>query len=594
MTKTSSIQNSGKKSIKPSSRRDVLSLFKTRKEKVNLSKNKTLINNNKLLLPKKAKGPRPSGIADIDFGKIVDTVKDVVTTGTRVIAGDPTSLLTVPNTILKVVDTAQSTVKALSKDNAPKVVVDRVDVGHLQNQKVIERLKQSVPVINTTNVPSVYSSEIDLPPLKTSERFINGQKVFNVTGTSMISGAMIFAATDPLMFYKTYSALINPVDAIFFGPRVQQIASQFQKWRLNQIVANYIPTVGTQISGQVHLTFTNGTTPTDVASSKTDIAQREHYKPASVFNQCQLGMRGTESFLWCSRISEPTEQIKFFAQQQFEVWCDGNNRITWDKPFGNILLTFDIDFMHAMEYPYSFFSSQERRLQGHWISNYIMLQYTDHMKFLRFLTNKMISEICNEDLFKLGNVQIEQLLDRPYTSFKISCIRQKLRSYFNKLIENNLVNTVKETQNSNEFSYLSEVIKLVKDKYFFWIFHFVTEGTLENALTRYSISRDGNTISELAVYLLDDFGRIVRTCIDKLTVEEFDFDDELDNFQHVSIDSDVDSDFEEILQTTTKEDKEENRVHPKDVDAKIDEIHQNVDVYNDHFKQRFPIYTSKK
>jgi hypothetical protein len=535
MTKKS--QPTQNKSIKSNSKAGVLSMSGKRKEKVNLSKTKTLNYNNNII---SRKGHKPSGLTDINFGQIIDTAKDVVSTGARLVAGDPTSLLNVPNTILKVVDTAQSTVKALSKDNAPKVVVDNVDVKQLQNAKVIEHLKQSVPVINTTNVPSVYSSEITLPPLKTSERYVNGFKVLNVTGSSMVSTAITFHSVSSLTFFKAYSSLINPVDAIFFGPRVQQYGLIHQKWRLNTIVANYIPSVGTQIAGQVHLSFMNGTSPTDLAATKTDIAQRESYKPSSVFNQNQLATRGTESFLWCSRAVASSEQIKFFANQQFEVWTDGNNQTVYAQPIGNIMFTFDIDFMHPVEYSYSFMSMPERRLQGHWISNYMTLDYGNHLKFLRLLTNKLITQIiADTKAIELGNVSTTKLFEKPYTVFKVSALRQRLRSFFSDLLDKTKVfKQVISTEDNNQYCYLAEVIKLVDKRYFSWIFEFLIDGYIEIGIMKYSASEEGDTLIDFILYLLRDFLKMTSYLSDKMIQEEIDFEDEFSAFELTNIFSD--------------------------------------------------------
>jgi len=299
-----------------------------------------------------------SGIMDLDLGNIVGTLTDVGTTVGGMMAGNPKSFLDIPQTIMKVVNTSSGVVRDLQKSDgtsAPeRVMLTKSDVTEKQNANIIESLRKSVPVVNTTNVPTSFAGEFTLPPLSTVEKVHNGAKVLNVVGAS-VGQPLAFHPTDPTVFYNTFTSRVSPIDfGGAFGTRASNIASNFQKWRLNSLTIQYVPSINTTESGNVVLTCLDGT---DIPSSTSlnQASQREMFAMSSVYSGTTLKVRGNTNWYFTSS-QFSSDPIKFYTSWTLQFFTIGNDTAFYNGYAGYPIFFFDFDVASGAEAPYSFAS----------------------------------------------------------------------------------------------------------------------------------------------------------------------------------------------------------------------------------------------
>lgn len=352
----------------------------------NVGKNNSKLN--RVQLPSSKKHSRLSTLK-LKTSNEKNIISDVLSTGAQIgknivdIASDPAlGLLEVPSTIMKVVDTTSNIVRNVSKSDAKEKIVlqDKATLNDQANSIVFNKLKEQMPVITTTQIPSSYSTEINQAPLTVTERVSNGRKITNVSG----SYALAPSYDDLTVGYKwNYSLRLTPVDPNCFGPRVESIASTFQMYRINSVTANWIPTIGTDYNGNVLLNFMDGTDTSDQYGSSIDYqtaSQRDHIQPSSAKLGTSLTVKGKGDWLYV--YNSVSGDPKFFTSLTF-----GNLTHLYVAPssptrMGYVMLTFDIDFMSASDASYSFFSVLSRKTHGHWVSSGVNATY---MKFLAFL-----------------------------------------------------------------------------------------------------------------------------------------------------------------------------------------------------------------
>lgn len=333
--------------------------------------------------------PIKMGLKDLNFGEIGSTIKDVVSTGMGMASGNPLSLLSIPNTIMSVLNTTNNAISDLNKFEPKQVVAKQVDMNESSNIKLVQNLKNYMPVVNTSNIPSAFGMEVKLPPLTRSESVHNGRKITTISGGVALNGLRFGPPGYNLStLYLGLTSLVHPQVSALFGSRVASLASIFQQWRLVSGNLQYINQVGTNVTGSVVLSILDGT---NVSGSTliTDVSQRDFYTQSAVYSQATLSFPGSDNFMWCGMNGGP-DPIKFYAQQRIEIYTTGNTGGTFADVVGFPLFTFTLEFRSAAEANFNFLKLTKSDLHVNWISNYIGFDQINHIKCVKLLLRKFV------------------------------------------------------------------------------------------------------------------------------------------------------------------------------------------------------------
>jgi len=362
-------------------------------------------NNNKPKITSKPSSKvRTSGIGDVNFGQIISTASDVISEGVGLLSGNPGALLNLPNTILKVVDTTKSAVSSLRQDNAPKVVIQKDDISKLQNQKIINELALNVPIVNTSSLPSSTGNQISLPPLRQEEYMSHGRKILRISGAAII-GVVGFGASNAM--YKAFNELLTPISSASFGIACSTICQVYQKWRCPQVSWQYIPIIGNDIPGSVHLTCLDGTNAS-TTPTVDDLSIREHYSPGSAKDSIQLHVKNGPEWYWLTNPASPNDEpLKFYAHQRLEIFMENNNTATgWPSAAGQVLASFVVEFTSMAEYSYSLASRVQSDLCAMWVSSYMGLDKSTHFRIIKRLLDFFIEK--QEEVVSTINLNLVQ------------------------------------------------------------------------------------------------------------------------------------------------------------------------------------------
>lgn len=376
---------------------------------------------------KTSKGVSVTGIQDINFGDVISTVGDVVRTGTRLASGDPSALLAVPNTIMKVIDTGSSVIRDLNKkDGESKVIVNPSEKIESQNEVVLEKLKKTIPVIHTSSLPTAFANEVTLPPVVTTEKIVNGRRILNIKGSNVLP-PLEYAAT--YIVHRAYAIVITPVTSGFFGPRCKAISEVFQKWKLNSMQIEYIPTQPTNQPGNVILNILESTNIPLAATTLSDLSQREHFAMTSSYSKTTLRVPGRNTWFYTDETNPTGSDIKFFTGWTAEFYTAGNiNTLVGEA--GYPVISFDIDFCAAAESSYNLLQRFIKNTIGFWISEHRGISLIDTLTMIKkFCTYNLRKDddkllcsqslnaknVCNElkSIIEDGDFKYFKLIPRP-------------------------------------------------------------------------------------------------------------------------------------------------------------------------------------
>lgn len=331
-------------------------------------------------------------------------IEDVISTGYSVgknlfdLATDtPLGLAEIPGNIMKVIDVGKDIVRNLqTSDTTQKVTLEnKGDMLEKQNQVIVNKLSEHMPVVNTSSIPSVYSTEATTTPLKVVDQYVReGRRVVRVHGANM-SGRVIYHASSPTALNGSVG-LITPVNSTDYGTRLLAFAGQFQMYRVNSINAQYIPQQSTNQPGTVFLNFLDGTLTgtafTNGVTTITDLSQRECFTSCSAYTGTSLTVKGKGDWLYV--YNAYGGDAKFFASMMFVSACTGNTSATVPIA-GYVLLTYDIEFMSAAEASISFADNLKRYMKYDWILSGTMYSFLDYCKYISWLGKRALKEIKN-------------------------------------------------------------------------------------------------------------------------------------------------------------------------------------------------------
>lgn len=352
-------------------------------------------------------GLQPSGIVE----DLYDTGKTIAKNVATLAEGNPMGLLEIPNTILKVVDTSKNVIRNLQGSDVknPVVVPDKQEVATKNDELVVQKLKDNMPVMTTTQIPGQYSYEMSAPPLTQSSSFdasINRQ-VHRYSG-AYNTGTLAGSYSTPTWIR---AARITPADATLFGPRMRTIAGTYQLWRLNSITLHYVPNVGTDYVGSIMLNINEGTDIVNQfvngSDAPKDVSQREHWNsgPARTPLQLTVKGRGDWKYLYSSAGSEDLKWFSSMTAGAMMYDC-----VTGAPSPGQLYVLFDVEFCSAMEDLYSFSSQLRHSFLSNWVARSPTHDFDLYLKAIRYFANnlELVKDINDSDR------KLMKLFDTPF------------------------------------------------------------------------------------------------------------------------------------------------------------------------------------
>lgn len=314
-------------------------------------------------------GPQTGGIVD----DLLSTGRSVAKTVSGIAEGNPLGLLEIPNTVMQVVDTTRNIINNVSKSTATEKVIvpNHTDLKTTENTIVLNKLKENMPVITTTQVPSSYATEYSNPPLNVTEKVVNGRKVTNVDGAFALTP---FLSHNTIAEKWSYAFRLTPLDPNVFGDRVSSIAKTFQMYSIDSVTAHVIPIKGTDFIGNYYLNFMEGT---DIVNQYKDgvvlyqdVSQREFAQPGTIKQGASLTYRGKGDWLYVNDAGNTSEPgVKFFSSATFGTLAFNYSAPVGPERLGFVVLKFNINFMSAAEFPYNFLNHMKSSMFTIWLTH---------------------------------------------------------------------------------------------------------------------------------------------------------------------------------------------------------------------------------
>jgi hypothetical protein len=230
------------------------------------------------------------------------------------------------------------------------------------NEVLVKELQKHMPVIQTTNLPSAYSSQFTAPPLiSSSSTTKNGVRITNIRGSNLFQD-FGYASTSAFTFSNSHR--LTPTSTVsIFGSRLKAIALNYQRWRLNSFSIDYIPVQPTSSPGQIYLMAYNGVDDSGFAAySSSDVSQHENFVMTNGSQKASLSVRTIAPWLWTFQ-SDVTDPLKFYYQWVLADWVSGNA----NTPAGSLIISYDIDFAQAAIRVGSFRNTVKQEIQSIWI-----------------------------------------------------------------------------------------------------------------------------------------------------------------------------------------------------------------------------------
>lgn len=351
-TKTISSKQAVKKSSTMESRKTSLNQAKprtatrnqTQKNRLKPQKGiKTNSTSNQLVTSKK----EFSGIVD-DIGKAVDLGLSLADTVVTTIENPIDGLLNkVPNTIAKFADMANNVSVPLvpgAKDSQIKITGPIL--AESKEEKFISALKQDIPVVQTTLMPSAYSADYAPAPLVIKDAHYGNTPCVRVNGSIIVR--QISASDCSGVLERHTAGFLNPATQNF-GNILKTMANQYQKHLWLNVSMFYISNCGTQITGNVILTFQNS--PNISYTPTTDIkelSQRSQFIQGHINKGLTLPLKGDHKQLY-NFFSGTSSDMKFYSDWSFELWLLGC--CSTDGVLGYLGMTFDVLLFSRIENP---------------------------------------------------------------------------------------------------------------------------------------------------------------------------------------------------------------------------------------------------
>jgi len=288
-----------------------------------------------------------TGIQDLNFGQILDTALTVGKTAVDTLTNPVQGLTEIPNTVLKVIDTSVNSVTALNKSDLPTKNIQMVksDLNQIQNQRIVDELGKTQPIITTTQLPSSYSTELQIPPPRTYE---NVDSDGNTVSTAV-------GGWQPQLVQSSASTLQQCVgvlkmlvtDSSTFAPNITNAALNKSKWRLNYIDIMFLPSNGQSYPGNFYITATRGTIQV-LTPTLQQLSQRKYFVKGSLNKPLQMRVIGEDKWF---QVYNPAggEDWKFYTDYMWACYCQDVSWTTGANQLGSIFTFASVSFKFEVE-----------------------------------------------------------------------------------------------------------------------------------------------------------------------------------------------------------------------------------------------------
>lgn len=349
--------------------------------------------------------PGPNSVQEGSrLGELIDTGLAVGKTVAGLVAGDPMSLLTIPNTLLKVVDTAKNVIRDInSSDAKQKVVVPSgSDVKESGNQIILDKLKTVQPVLTVTQLPSSNGIEVSLPSLRSVvSTTMDAQGFFPETIYASFAGGVVTSSAIVGLGRWEQNNRVLPRDANRFGLRVgNHYAQIYQQYRLKRLTVQWVPRVGYNYKGNIAMNFMLGIDSNSVALpiGYQTISERSLKELKSVNSPFSLTFVGDKEWRYTGLPdSTSPDSMRSFCQCVFGIYHWGNESI--NEILGFPVYDFELEFRSNSESAWSIQSKISRSVGDAYIVASPNIEYRSYLKGLWYLYRIMKK---NEEDFPNG------------------------------------------------------------------------------------------------------------------------------------------------------------------------------------------------
>lgn len=329
----------------------------------------------------------------IDVGsrlsEIIDTGISIGKTVTGLVAGDPTSLTQIPNTLLKVVDTAKNVIRDINKSDATQKVIAQpgIDLKESGNQIILDKLKDVQPVLTVTQLPSSNGIEVSLPTLRSVvAKTPDNQGFYTETVYGSFAGANV-VSSPTFVGYWAQNGRVLPRDINRFGTRVANHYSQiYQQYRLKRLTVQWVPRIGYNYKGNLAFNFMLGIDVEGVSDpvGYQQISERSLKEIKSVNSPFSLTFRGDNEWRFTGLPdSGSLDSMRSFVECTFGIYVW--NCETAAEALGFPVFDFELEFRSNSEAPWSVQSKISQIVSNAYIKSCPSIEYRSYLKGLWYL-----------------------------------------------------------------------------------------------------------------------------------------------------------------------------------------------------------------
>jgi len=305
---------------------------------------------NKKLVKINANTKTKIGKNDISLNKLVNTGLSIADTIVTTMENPVDGLMNkLPNSILKVADMLNDTNKPLvpnAKESFKPQISGQI-VSGTKEEKFITALKEQIPVVSITQLPSSHSADYTPAPLTIKD------VVYGKTPCIRVNGSVII---EPLQMpgipslFRNRTGFLNPATTNL-GTILSTTAGMYQRHLWLNCALFYVPQCPTTTQGNLILTWQNS--PNNYYSpttSLTELSQRSQFVQGHVNKALTLPLKGEHKQLY-NWFYGTSSDIKFYSDWSFEWWTIGSQFTAPATTVGYIGMTFDLLLFSRIESP---------------------------------------------------------------------------------------------------------------------------------------------------------------------------------------------------------------------------------------------------
>jgi len=354
-TKTKMTQDKNQKNQKPTKKHPQKPLTSSRPIKPTLVKLQPAKRGNQMYI-------REMDMSGNLMSDIIDTGRTVANNIGTMMTDPLAGALQLPNSILKVIDTGKEVVGSFNSSRGP-TTQDIALKGQIpinprsSEQKILDKISQTQPVVVTQGVPSSYNAKVTTNAMTTEEVRVTGAsgrgsaKGVRCRGSQALHPSGIgFSGGGVPAFAEAFSCRVAPGSSGIFGTRLTAISGLYQRWRLNALTIFYVPTMPTDVPGNVALTFLDGTTNNATTATLDGISQRESVIMFRASETGSLTFSHIPRDLWITP-SDVDYDPKFYIQAIFQCFTYGNYFTGYPNTAGQLFTVYDVTLFSAAESP---------------------------------------------------------------------------------------------------------------------------------------------------------------------------------------------------------------------------------------------------